>query len=307
MFLLVSTFMNISRLIILFIMVLGLMSCSYNTMNIPKGQMTSTRESTVNKINVMQIPIDAMNIKDMQALKYTIMPHDTFYISIKTPIDDGVNFVSFKDSGVFSNSTFTQMANNQQLSLSGVSLSNANSTSVFIIDSEGNVDLPYIGQINLAGLTLLEAKAEIREKVVKYIKNANVQILPSSSRSRYINVIGDVKQNAVVPVTYEGVTLAEALTLSGGVTDNAKVKEIYILRKSDSESDTIFAYNLDASNAVSFVYAQEFYMQPNDIVYVSREGFSQFSNMMQKALPFLQNIFYAKLVADPSYFALWTQ
>lgn len=296
---------KIIRVLFYYLCAFTTVGCSYNTIQMPQKQMQTARASAIPEVSVVPVPIDSVTVQNIKPQKYIIMPNDSLYILVKPTTDD----VGYTLSGSGTPAVLNQSINNQLLSPialanGSVDTNSGRNISVYTVDEEGGVSLPYIGYIKLSDLTLIQAKAKIKLAVKKYIKNANVQITPASAKNRYVNVIGDVKQNTVIPVTNENVTLSEALTLSGGLNDNAKVKEVYVLRMSN-ESNTILAYNLDASNAVSFIYAQKFYMHPDDIVYVSRDGFSQFSNIMQKLSPLLQDLFYAKLVVDPNYFALF--
>jgi polysaccharide export outer membrane protein len=102
------------------------------------------------------------------------------------------------------------------------------------VSSEGNVTIPLVGKIPVAGKTAVEAEREIAEILGRdYLVNPEVTIAVKRYVSRAFVVLGSVKK----PGTYtfpEGATrftLLQAISLAGGFSDVANIKKIKVMRK----------------------------------------------------------------------------
>lgn len=103
-------------------------------------------------------------------------------------------------------------------------------------------------------------------------------------------VLGDVIKAGGVFIGRYGLTLAEALSETGGINENtANANGIFVLRKRDLEQDGIIAdvYQLQASNPVAMVFADQFPLQSRDIVYVTAAPVSLWNRLITQLLPSL--------------------
>ena len=88
------------------------------------------------------------------------------------------------------------------------------------IDGTGNINVPMIGRLHVAGLTVRELEAEIKKKLGHYIVDPDVSILITAYRSQPVSILGSVRD----PGTHqlEGhKTLIEMLSLAGGLSSEA--------------------------------------------------------------------------------------
>lgn len=99
-----------------------------------------------------------------------------------------------------------------------------------LVDSEGRIFFPYVGEVRVEGLTLAEIRDEISKRLSRYIKNPQLDVRVAAFRSKKINVSGEVNTPGVVPVTDVPLTLVEALTLVGGETDTAALQRVQVVR-----------------------------------------------------------------------------
>lgn len=107
-------------------------------------------------------------------------------------------------------------------------------TSKYKINTEGQIRIPNIGPVVLAGLTIEEAKTKLRNVMAKTypgLKTGNtfLQVSLGQIRSIRVTLIGEVKQ----PGTYELsslATLANALYASGGPAANGSFRKIDLIR-----------------------------------------------------------------------------
>ena len=91
------------------------------------------------------------------------------------------------------------------------------------IDPAGNVDLPLIGPVHAAGLTISELRTQIKEKYRKYILDPVVNITVVEFHSQPVTVVGSVNSPGVHQI--EGPKrLLEVISIAGGLKEQAGTK-----------------------------------------------------------------------------------
>jgi polysaccharide export outer membrane protein len=91
------------------------------------------------------------------------------------------------------------------------------STSVGItVDHNGNIFYPYIGEINVLGLTIPEVRALITKKLGIFLRNPQINVLVNEFNSQKIAVVGTVVTPKVISITNTPLTVLNAITLTGG-------------------------------------------------------------------------------------------
>ena len=130
-----------------------------------------------------------------------------------------------------------------------------------MVNYDGVVNIPVIGQIEMGGLTLAEAEVLLKARAEEYLKEPSVQVKFLNYK---INVAGEV-QNPNLHYNYESaINIFDAISLANGITDYADLTNVMVVRKINGSS---YTYKVDATS--KDVYASEvFYLQPNDFVYV---------------------------------------
>ncbi len=97
------------------------------------------------------------------------------------------------------------------------------------ITTSGDINLPLVGRIHAAGMTLEGLEAEVNERLMKYIREPNVAINVTQFKSQPVSVFGAVGSPGVVQL--EGrKTLIEVLSMAGGLKGDAGSR-IRITRK----------------------------------------------------------------------------
>jgi polysaccharide export outer membrane protein len=94
---------------------------------------------------------------------------------------------------------------------------------------DGKISVPLIKEIAVAGLTPSQAEKMIAQKLSALIVGADVTVVVNEIHSKKIYVTGRVKKEGPIPMNYP-MTLMQALSEAGGLTDYAKRKKIYVLR-----------------------------------------------------------------------------
>ena len=107
------------------------------------------------------------------------------------------------------------------------------------ISPEGTINISQIGQVQLGGLTIKEAREKLRRALVsKYASvggnnpNSTVSITLSNIRTIQVNVMGEVE----MPGTFRlspFATVFNALYNAGGVTENGSMRAIKVIRSGE--------------------------------------------------------------------------
>ena len=99
------------------------------------------------------------------------------------------------------------------------------------IDLEGNVTIPRLGKISLAGLTLEEAQEKIRLGLERIQVDPVVTISLSSPRPIQVNIAGEISRPGVYPVNPLLPRVLDALRTAGGSTQAADLRQVKVRRK----------------------------------------------------------------------------
>jgi polysaccharide biosynthesis/export protein len=100
------------------------------------------------------------------------------------------------------------------------------------IDNDGQVTLPFVGRIKLAGLTLNQSEKQLADQLSKFIRHPQVQVNLVETRSQPVSVFGAVRNPGEYQL--EGrKTLTEILSIAGGLRPDAgRVLKLTRLRDS---------------------------------------------------------------------------
>ena len=94
---------------------------------------------------------------------------------------------------------------------------------------DGKISLPLLHDVQAAGLTAMQLAVNIRDGLTKYLNSPQVTVTVTQINSRRVFVTGEINKSGALPLL-PGMTVLQALASSGGFTQFAKEKGIYILR-----------------------------------------------------------------------------
>lgn len=100
-----------------------------------------------------------------------------------------------------------------------------------------------------------------------------------------VYVMGEVNKPATVMPMRDGrLTLAEAISQAGSLNPGtAQAKQLFVIRDSTGANPQI--YHLDATSPVSMVLANQFELEPKDVVYVDNGALVKFNRVLNLFLP----------------------
>ncbi|WP_186307971.1 polysaccharide biosynthesis/export family protein [Paraburkholderia sp. BCC1884] len=114
---------------------------------------------------------------------------------------------------------------------------------------------------------------------------ANDVVRVASREDSGVYVMGEVNKPAtILPMRNGSLTLSQAISDSGSFDSNtAAARQLFVIRNSTSETPEV--YHLDATSPVSMVLANQFELQPKDVVYVGQGGLVRFNRVLNLLLP----------------------
>lgn len=156
---------------------------------------------------------------------------------------------------------FSKTLNQEQAAIFNIP-STAGTSQGYQVNLAGNIELPVIGSVKAAGLTKDQLQVEITQKITSYVKNPSVLV---KFLLFNVNVLGEVRSPGVQKFTVDRVTIIDALSAAGDLTDYGKRDNIIVIRE---EAGKKIYHTVDLRNRELFD-SPVYVLQPNDIVYVS--------------------------------------
>lgn len=131
----------------------------------------------------------------------------------------------------------------------------------YLVDLNGNIEMPRLGKIRAEGLTKDELEQVIKTKLKGLLTEPTVLIRFLNFR---ITVLGEVARPGVITSPAEQMTILEALGTSGGITQFGTIKTVRIVREYNGRRETGV---LDLTS--QDIFKSKFYrLQQNDVVLV---------------------------------------
>jgi polysaccharide export outer membrane protein len=133
------------------------------------------------------------------------------------------------------------------------------------IRPDGKISLPLLNDVDAAGLTPMELRERLMQRLAEYMPHPEVSVVVTEVRSFKVSVIGQVPK----PDRYQlrsAATVMDVLALAGGFTEFASRSRVVVIRSSGDKTERIpFDYekvrNGDPSQA-------NFQLRPGDIILV---------------------------------------
>lgn len=106
-------------------------------------------------------------------------------------------------------------------------------------------------------------------------------------------MLGELNREQTLPIVDGRMSLAEALSTAGGLqTTSANPRAIFVFRapvSADAPKPRVYA--MDLTRADSLILAEQFSLQPRDVVYVASTDFSKYNRVIGQLLPTISSVF----------------
>jgi polysaccharide export outer membrane protein len=179
-----------------------------------------------------------------QPLTYRVQANDNLYIRVVTPDPQWSNmFNAMPQTGYIT-------ANSEQ-AIDIVS---------YPVQADGYIDMPYVGAIQVAGMTLPEVKQAVEEAIKEYLSDAAVTV---KLVNNYVSLLGDFKQPGRYPIYKEQMNIFQALAMGSDLDDYSERHNVQIIRQTP-EGTVVKEFDLTKRDILSSDF---FYVMPNDVIY----------------------------------------
>lgn len=141
---------------------------------------------------------------------------------------------------------------------------NPDLTKVVPVRPDGRISLPLVNDIAAAGLTPMELRDALNEKLATFIQHPDASVVVREIHSLKVSVLGNVR----APGRYElkgSSTVLDALAMAQGFNDFAARRKVTILRREGSTQQTL---RFDYDSAVKSGGAKNLLLKPGDIIVV---------------------------------------
>lgn len=141
--------------------------------------------------------------------------------------------------------------------------------SEYVVNPEGFINFPVLGEISAKGKTNQELRRDLESRLKEYLTDPLVSV---SLKNFNISVLGEVKDPGQKTSSTQKINLFQALALAGDMTEFGDRTKVKLIRSQEGAADQVINLDLASSNITSSPY---YYLQQNDILYVEPDSNKQ--------------------------------
>lgn len=186
-------------------------------------------------------------------------------MNIKSTIQKGdqlLIFVTAKDMEVVKPFNQNYYSSQNAISQTSSSSPSSNSEKTYLVNSDGIIDFPIIGEINTSNKGLEVLKEELTNRISKYVKNPTITVKLANFK---VTILGEINRPGQYVIPEAQTTLLNAIGLAGDLTMYGKRDDILMIRNINGNI-TKERINLMDSNFINSPY---FNLKQGDVIYVS--------------------------------------
>lgn len=132
------------------------------------------------------------------------------------------------------------------------------------VHSDGTIFYPYVGKVEVAGLKVTEIRDILRERLAVYIESPQVDVTVAGFRSKRVYITGEVKAPGTQSITNVPLTLIEAVSQAGGLTESADWTNVTLTRNGETRRFSLRELYQQGNTRENVI------LRPNDILHISR-------------------------------------
>lgn len=136
-----------------------------------------------------------------------------------------------------------------------------NSVPGYLVSPQGEIEMPFAGNVKVAGLSPAAAKDTVRSLLRPYLKDPRVNLRVANFK---VSILGEVNRPGTYTIPSEKVSILEALSLAGDLTITARRDNVLIIREQEG-TRTYERMDLRKSDLFTSPY---YYLQSNDLIYI---------------------------------------
>lgn len=171
-----------------------------------------------------------------------------------------------------------------------------NSGIVFVVDQEGNINLPLMGPVNVLGKTREQVQKLLYEGYSQNFTNPSIEVLILGLS---VSVQGEVANPGIYELPREKTTLVEVIADAGGITAYGKKRVVKVIRGVGiQERPEIFIFDLTQLEAIQ---TTDMVLRDKDVVYVQPRGIRVVGNAIAPYSTFLSLLSSVSSIAVITY------
>lgn len=133
---------------------------------------------------------------------------------------------------------------------------------------DGKISVPLIDDVQAAGLTPVQLKGVLTERLKEYVTAPQVTVVVSRVGSKNVSIMGEVARDGMIPLQPK-MRVTDAIAIAGGFTTFAGKSRIKVIR---SAGATPTEYNFDYDAFIDGAdVAQNILLLPGDQIIVPEE------------------------------------
>lgn len=206
-------------------------------------------------VQYKQVPY-FQNLRDSGMMQETINNYSILKIQKEDILAITVASLNVEASAIFNLGNTSSIQGNSTANTSPINTANG-----FKVDQSGNIQLPLVGTVHVAGLTTEAARELVQSKLLPFLKEPVVSLRLINFK---VSVLGDVARPGVYPVQSERISITEALGMAGDLTITAIRNNVLLVRETEGKRQYI-RFDLQQKEIFDSPY---YYLHNNDVLYV---------------------------------------
>ena len=106
-------------------------------------------------------------------------------------------------------------------------------TETAVVRPDGKISMLLVSELNVAGMTPEAAQQALTDELSKFVHKPRVTVTVQEIHSRMVFITGEVQRPGAYPLM-DTMNVVQLVARSGGLTDFAKQKKVYVLRAANS-------------------------------------------------------------------------
>lgn len=132
----------------------------------------------------------------------------------------------------------------------------------YFVDLDGHIQLPIIGSVQAAGLTIPQLRDTLVAKLAPYVLRPVVLVKFNQFK---VSVMGEVNSPGIKTFPSGIATIVDAINTSGGLKEEGRRDSIILLRQ---DSGRVQHYSFDLRSVQNTFANPQYQLKQNDVVYV---------------------------------------
>ena len=183
----------------------------------------------------------SVEYQNERSLDYKIKPGDNLFIRAFNMIDE---------KNVLGGDRSNYLTTDAAISLNS-----------YTVNKDGYIDFPLTGLVEVKDLTVEQTKNKLEEALALFVKETAVMVKLSNFD---LTILGEVSRPGKYKVYQSEISILEALSLAGNLSNFAKTSNVKLVRRTPNGSEIV---TLDVGSA-DILSSPYYFLKPNDIVYV---------------------------------------